>query len=57
LGIFADYDRVFYEYTVNGHRLELYVLRRMGTSTTSAYYKEVDKKHGNFLSVKVYLAE
>jgi len=37
--------------------LELYVLRRMGTSTTSAYYKEVDKKHGNFLSVKVYLAE
>jgi hypothetical protein len=23
----------------------------------TAYYKEVDKKHGNFLSVKVYLGE
>jgi hypothetical protein len=41
--------------TVYGFKLE--VLQRMETSTDSAYYKEVDKKHGNFLSVKVYLGE
>jgi hypothetical protein len=41
----------------NEFRLKLYQFRIMETSPDSAYYKEVDKKHGNFLSVKVYLPE
>jgi len=39
------------------YRLILYDFQRVATSTASAYYKKVDKKHGNFLSVKVYLGE
>jgi hypothetical protein len=34
-GFFADYDRVFYEYDVNGYGLGLYMLQITETSTTT----------------------
>jgi hypothetical protein len=36
---------------------EVWIVAKNGNSNDTAYYKGVDKKHGNFLSVKVYLGE